>query len=62
MEWNAEFIDNYKSEKKKRNWQVYFDVGRKAGFFNTFANSQSLKNTFNSLKSKNKTKQNKLYQ
>lgn len=52
MEWIAEFIDNYTAEKKKMNWQVCFDTGRKAGFFSTYAKPQSLKNTFNSLKSK----------
>jgi hypothetical protein len=43
MKWFAEFIDNYKAEKKKMNWQVCFDIGRKAGFFSTYAKPQNYK-------------------
>jgi hypothetical protein len=43
MKWVAKFIDNYKAEKKKMNWQVCFDIGRKVGFFSIYANPKVLK-------------------
>lgn len=52
MEWVKEFVEEYKTTKKRMNWKTCFDEGRNAGYLGTYSNPQSLKNTFNKLNSK----------
>ncbi|CAO3703373.1 unnamed protein product [Rhizopus stolonifer] len=52
MEWAKKFIEEYKAENKRMNWQICFAKGQEAGFFKKYVNAQSLKNTYNGLKSK----------
>ncbi|ORX46809.1 hypothetical protein DM01DRAFT_1148563 [Hesseltinella vesiculosa] len=52
LEWANDFVEDCKAKKTKMNWKMCFDMGRAAGYFSTYANPLSLKNTFNGLKSK----------
>lgn len=52
MEWAKKFIEEYKAENKRMNWQICFAKGQEAGFFKNYTNAQSLKNTYNGLKPK----------
>lgn len=52
MEWVKEFVEEYRTTKKRMSWKTCFDEGRNAGYLGTYSNSQSLKNTFNKLNSK----------
>ncbi|KAI7902933.1 uncharacterized protein BX663DRAFT_508910 [Cokeromyces recurvatus] len=52
LEWAGEFIKQCKDDKIRMNWQVCFAKGREAGFFETYANAQSLKSTYNGQKLK----------
>lgn len=52
MEWVKEFVEEYRTTKKRMNWKMCFDEGRNAGYLETYSNFQSLKNTFNKRNSK----------
>ncbi|KAI9246042.1 hypothetical protein EDC94DRAFT_529849, partial [Helicostylum pulchrum] len=52
MEWAKKFIEEYKAENKRMNWQICFAKGQEAGFFKNYTNAQSLKSTYNGLKPK----------
>lgn len=46
------FVENFKSNQKKMNWNACFDTGRAKGFFKSYKDSNSLKASF--FKNKNK--------
>ncbi|KAG2218850.1 hypothetical protein INT45_011274 [Circinella minor] len=45
-QWVQEFIDSYKSDNKKMNWKVCYELGLQEGYFKCYKNFQSLKSSY----------------